>query len=726
MIKYKTLTEKSSFLDQQNTKTYQNYLDEVLFPAVKRGEWHDLESMVVLRGTNGELVYFNDDIWPLHLIVDKEGETNIYFTHTETPYCNRKGLGKKLEQNINKELKCLTLCLIYQGRGRGVSAISCHIKHLKALSFIMLNKGLTSFSQLTIEILEAWGAEHRLLSNPHALSAFNIAIEYADYLSFEVGYAKLTMKKLRIRQRQHEQHLVAPPRIYTHLLNQYTIEINNLLPFLNELEGAIEEVVSLEQRLVQESIQRLRSGRSEPRSLFTKTSLPRLIDAYKNAGIEIADHFQNQSWEDIFFEQSPGLKSCMSYYQYWKKEPFIIGKLQFSSVGQLKRYLGVLDAKCKAICLALSGMRGDELHGMHPLYGAQIEIVEGQTIYLFTTLQSKITQSSQSKLDVFVTTKNAHNAFNLLNTLHSPFRKLFKENKQRFFASLCRTQFPYALNKAEWMAHLRTFLNSNENGLSLKLTAEDMKYINLSNPDQTLVKEGGSYKFKLHQLRRSFAYYLIGFELMAFPQLKSQLSHLSSAMTRHYANNASDFHKLQKEVNVERTRQQSEIMARVYQNIANNERIAGGKGKALKKIAGDGKNYFEKAVNKRKLDPSYWAQLIDQDKANLHAIGPSMYCTNSACSMRINIELAECVDCEHDIIESAMYAEGVRINASKNLLILEEMGELTHSVMSQLAMKIRSAEKIMADLDYDFEPFQFPQSVLDAEIGVVNVSMEVA
>lgn len=724
MIKYESLEQQAGFLNRQNVGSYQNYLDEILFPAIKRGDLTELETLVVLRGSNGEDVYFKDDVWAIHLAGASEGELNIYFTHTTTPHCNLQGLGRKLERNICKELKCLTVCMMYKGRERGITTMLKCIGFLKSLAFIMLDKGFNSFEQLTLAMLRQWATESTLFSITRALSAFNMAIDYCDYLPFEVGYGKLNLKTLGVRSLPEEQHLVIPPRVFTQIVNQYTKEINELVPLLNELENVIEEVVLLEQRMVKLVIEQLRSGKREVAKAITKKSQHKLLAAFERAGIEIADNFRSADWEDIFVEQKPGICSSWNYYHIWKKEPFIVGKRHFESVGQLKMYMREIDAKCKAICLALSGMRSDELHAMHPLYGAQTEDIQGQTIHLFTTLQSKITQSSQSKKDIFVTTKNAHNAFRVLNTIHAPLRKRFKTNKQKLFAALSQTFYPYAVYKVVWMSNLRTFLNSDRSGCRLELNADDMKYLSLSNPEQTSVSDGSRFKFTLHQFRRSFAYYLIGFELMAFPQLKSQLSHLSSAMTRHYANNASDFHKLYREINVERTRQQSEIMARVYQKIANNERIAGGKGKALKQIAGDGKNYFEKDDNKRKLEPGYWAQLIEQGKEHLHAIAPAMYCTNSACSMRINIDLAECVDCEHDIIENAMYAEGVRINASKNLLILEETGELTHSVMSQLAMKIRAAEKILADLNYDFEPFQFPQSVLDAQIGVVNLPVE--
>jgi hypothetical protein len=250
------------------------------------------------------------------------------------------------------------------------------------------------------------------------------------------------------------------------------------------------------------------------------------------------------------------------------------------------------------------------------------------------------------------------------------------------------------------------------------LTAEDVSFIRVTNPANSGIEEGKPFKFNPHQTRRSFAFYIIGLELMAFPQLKQQLTHMSSAMSRHYANNATYWGTLRREVDEQRVLQKSTLLARVYSRIANKDRIAGGKGKALMTIVGDS-NYFEKDGNDRMMDPSYWEELIRTGKSHIHAIAPGMFCTNSKCDMRINIVLEETVDCEFDVIMDGMYAESKRINASKNLAFLDEQNELTHSVASQLVMQIRSCEAILKDLDISFEPVELPESVTGMLIKIV-------
>jgi hypothetical protein len=68
-----------------------------------------------------------------------------------------------------------------------------------------------------------------------------------------------------------------------------------------------------------------------------------------------------------------------------------------------------------------------------------------------------------------------------------------------------------------------------------------------------------------------------------------------------------------------------------------------------------------------------------------------------------------------------MYAEGKRVNASKNLASLDEMGELTHSVASQLVMQIKSCEIILKELNIPFSPMVIPEHINNLLIKTMNI-----
>ena len=134
----------------------------------------------------------------------------------------------------------------------------------------------------------------------------------------------------------------------------------------------------------------------------------------------------------------------------------------------------------------------------------------------------------------------------------------------------------------------------NAMGEELALTNEDIVDLKTSDPNLSF-EVGKNYEFSGHQLRRSFAYYLIGYELCSFPQLKQQFSHVSMAMTRHYAKNASKFQKIRKQkqnlahaIDEERVDQQAQVYLNIYRKLANKERVAGGKGKEFAKNHDEG------------------------------------------------------------------------------------------------------------------------------------------
>ncbi|MEM5553095.1 hypothetical protein WNY63_20460 [Pseudoalteromonas neustonica] len=151
--------------------------------------------------------------------------------------------------------------------------------------------------------------------------------------------------------------------------------------------------------------------------------------------------------------------------------------------------------------------------------------------------------------------------------------------------------------------------------------------------------------------------------------------------------------------------------------MANGERVAGGKGKKqLEAIAKIGKSYFEEGINKSYLSVAYWHAMLRTKKAHLHAIAPGMYCTNSECSMRINIDLTECVDCDYDYIENVVFAESTRMEAMRHLSMLIEYNDVSPPTAARLFTQIKSSEKIMDDLDFSYEPYKFSKEILDMVI----------
>ncbi|GLS83746.1 site-specific integrase [Paraferrimonas haliotis] len=249
------------------------------------------------------------------------------------------------------------------------------------------------------------------------------------------------------------------------------------------------------------------------------------------------------------------------------------------------------------------------------------------------------------------------------------------------------------------------------------LDDEDIAALNVSEGNHRF-KAGQEWKVNSHQFRRSFAYYLVGYQLCSFPALKQQLGHLSLAMTMHYAKNAIKFSRIWHDVEREKVEQSAKILARLYGKMANDEPVAGGKAKSWnKELFMDGKNHFKVGDSNKLLSTDYWREMLVSGKEHIHAIAPSMYCSNASCSMRINIDLTECVGCEFDYIEDAQYAHTAIMTAKRNLDLLVRNNELNPSSATKEVMTVKAAEKILSDLGLDFEPVDFPEDILNKVIN---------
>ncbi|AOT07147.1 hypothetical protein [Pseudoalteromonas luteoviolacea] len=654
-----------------------NYYRDTLLPMMREGKWEEIQQYNVIQLPQ-KCIKFSSDKWDLRLL-DKENPTVLLFTFN----------GKVLPNRLRNEVKAVVLAKMFTGRKTiTLGSIRAWLDYLKALMIEMPKLGLESFSQLTDEKLkDIVELNPNAFNSPSKACAVNALIEYYEALPFHIHFSHQTTKKLGVESKKQEQHLAIPPRIYTALLTHFSKEVNDLMPHLEQIQNEISRMFDIKAKFKSYLLQQFRCG-NILNPFNDKATLDKIKAKFEQEECCLIDDLEEEKhspgrWMQIIDEMKPNLHSFSSYPKNatWSYEPFQVGERRFNTIGGFKKFLNESDTKSKALCLLLSGMRIDELNSMHPIYGAQSYTYNGQTIFLFTTRQSKITQGQQTEEDIFVTNQTGHNAFRLLTTIHHPYlNQICDDDKVSYFASIRTDSYLKTVAKSQWAKSLSRKVNKwIEDNVGNLISTEDESFLRISNPSNTGIEAGATFKFTNHQTRRSFAFYMIGLELMAYPQLKKQLSHLSSAMTRHYANNASYWGALRTEIQQERVYQKSQLLTNVYERLAKGGNIAGGKGKTLKKLAGS-KNYFESGHGDRRLNPDYWAKLIKDGKEHIHAIAPGMYCTNAQCDMRINVAMDECVDCEFDFIMDGLYAEGKRLAAHRNLAVLDEMNDLNHNV----------------------------------------------
>lgn len=717
-------------------RNQKQYIEEVMMPVVASGDWSAIEELPIIVGDNGEvLLRFSDDIWNLKDILSKSKIENKHLANLHFYAYEIAGyqteMGFILPRRMKNELKCFALSEMFFLRKPmdNLAAIRTTINPLKAIIVAAIELNISSFSEITTNTLRMMldlghiELQSKTLYSLNRFSKSNLLIGFKD-----IGKFKVELFPEHNDIRDGEQNVVIPLRVYRLLINKAEALVNKYYKIRDELAEKIRRVQLLQLDYRAKIINSIRTGDSQLNGYFNSNIAQALIDAFSDSGMDICDNYRHgNKWLELFNEIDPSFKSYNIKPHPTERTTNETYELEISveyyeNLSEFKDVLAKIDACCRFLIQANSGMRTDELHRMHPIYGLQTTTIKGQKIYLLTTRQSKIKKGSNTVNDVYVTTTMGAKAYQLLNALHGPLREQFTSDENKFFGGFRsflkrEPQQKDADNINKWVSNT---LDEHEYTLDF----EDLRQLDLSNPDRTTnLTIGEKYRFNVHQLRRSLAFYLIGYELLTYPMLKQQFSHYSLAMTRWYARNASSFAKMHREIENERAEQRALIMARIYSRIANNERLGGGKTKAvMDNLAKNGKSYYEKGDGDRVFSKAYWKQMIMSGQAHMHAIAPNMYCTNSNCSLRISVDLSQCVGCGFDFFEFATYAEQIRMEMMRDLLLAEELDELSVSLATRCVVQIRAAEQIMTDMNVEFEKFIVPVSIDKMIIPVVEVS----
>jgi len=696
---------------------FNDHIEDILLPAIKAGDWNKLDTLAVIQDDSSTLL-FAENAWSLRYFGGGYQSDRLLFNHS-----TRKGFdGYILPRNIRNEIKCFAAIELLTDYGRySYLSIADTVSNLTEIAKYAADLGIASFSEIDEEVLFLM-VDNGLKINCRGnkiLSAINRIVQCEDALpiSFEIR-RNLKPKHFNLKNISINQHMVIPHRIYFKMLNSAIDNIKEAYKNRIELESAVDRFLSHSKEVREKLFERVRSGDASLKTILVigspdqsmESIVENVLKVFKERGVNLVDFGEDNRWEatwdsceNIFLNITSSGSKCRRF------NLTVCGR-KIRNRNEFLDYIRCLQADAAFLCMALSGMRISELYGVSPVYGAQDHIKVGAgTIYALTTKQEKLTLDSQTADDVYITNLTGFKAFHVLNAIHRPYRKRFDAGSQRiFFAALSEVYKPRAILKQGLGETIRETLKRMY-VRDLILEQSDIEALRVSNPlNSNIPLLGEPFPFTNHQCRRSFAYYLIGFELMDFPQLKQQLGHISIAMTRWYARNAHSFKKLYAEIKGERTQHMSKTLARIYNRLANKERLAGGLGKSLSKVTIENENFFSEGINNRKLDANFWESEIKTGKVHIHAIGKGMYCTKRQCAMRASIDLSEFTDCAWGVIEDASTAESLRMTAMRNLLILLEENELNGGSATKLIIDIRSAEKIMEDIGFPFEPFDIP------------------
>ncbi|MDG1751752.1 MAG: hypothetical protein P8I03_08840 [Thalassotalea sp.] len=706
---------------QNNTGQYVNYLNDVLKPAIKRGNWDEFENLHIGFTVTGESLgkVGDNNAWKsLQFFFEPNNLEKVTIDFTDK--------GKVIERNLRNQIKALALKMMWLSpHNYSIFSIYNTVKTLMNLAKALLNDGYNSFEYIDFTRIESWVLTESTyidFKRGAIYTGLNRLFTESKGLPFEVAInKKLSASSFGLTLKEAVQYNVIPQRLYYLGLKKSEKLINEFYPLRNEIRKISDYIISYFDKLYQGYAEYLiyddsktLNGKIKWLLRSTRKLEKKKAVAFKEAFLAIKSPIKSEITELLKLHK-PEIETRYNHKLH-AELTLKIGNREISSLKEALSLFKEINGGCIWGLMSRTGMRADEVYQLHTIKGCTTEVISKQIIYVIHADLSKTVKSSQSMQDEFVSTEVGKNAYEILEALNEPFRKLHPERKNFFFNTIGDYN---ASSKSNLGKHSQAWFKKAI-GDELTLTNEDIIDLNISDPSLTF-NIGETYKFTGHQLRRSFAYYLVGYELLSFPQLKQQFSHVSLAMTRHYTKNASKFQKLRKykqnllhTVDEEKIEQKAQIYLRIYKKLANKERVAGGKGKEFAKSMIKAKrNLFKDKVDNDMLSLNYWKKQVRDQKRHIHAVAPGVYCTSTACSLRTQVNLMECVDCKNDFIVDAVFAEAKRKEAEINMLWDIENDELTPQTASEAYIKITAAERIMSDLDFDYEPVILPQTVQD-------------
>ncbi|EHY9859072.1 site-specific integrase [Vibrio parahaemolyticus] len=731
MIKLSDLEHQNKLLKaQEHIGAHANYLMEVLKPAIERGDWDELESLDIGFTVTGESFgkICDDDAWK---------KLQPYFEpRAKKPFTIDFTLdGKVIERNLKNQLKTLLLKMMWLSpQNHSFGTLWDALNDLKKVIAPLLNEGFNTLSALDFDRLETWaltGFTDIDFERGCIYNGLNRLYKEAKGLPFEVSLTKkLNASDFGLVIKEAQQHTVIPQRLYYLGLQKSEELIGEAYALRAELEQLAEYIATYFDKTYEGYAKYLVSNEARTKNGNIQWYLGKTNKESKKRTLDFQEAFaalHSPSEEDtlaLIRLHKPEIRSDR-IDKFHTERNLTIGQWTITNLIEAQSLFKMLNGGCLWGLMARTGMRADEMYALNTAQGCTTETIDRQKIHVIHANLSKTAKGSQSKQDEFVTTEIGMKAYEALQALHMPLRKRHPSS-QSFFHKI-KEDFS-EVTKVQLGIHSQAWFE-DAMGEELALTNEDIVDLKTSDPNLSL-EVGKKYEFSGHQLRRSFAYYLIGYELCSFPQLKQQFSHVSMAMTRHYAKNASKFQKIRQkkktlahEIDEERIDQKARIYLNIYQKLANKERVAGGKGKEFaKNMMKTDRNLFKDKVDNEMLSLNYWKKQIRTQNRHIHAVAPGIYCTSTTCGLRTLVNLIECVDCKNDYIVDAVFAEAKRKEAEIHMLYDIENNELTPQTASESYIKVQAAERIMGDLGIDFEPVIFPDEVKNLLIpyGVIS------
>ncbi|PMM44845.1 hypothetical protein [Vibrio breoganii] len=646
------------------------------------GRFDELDKVVVCRDSLGNITAtFGGSDWNCLPFSRKKARNNLNF----------KSLDDYPE--LQRELKLITYGWLFnknpqQRKALKFSGVYSRFQDIKKAYDYSSEQGFSSIHALSKSSywaeFESYLVEKQYAqgSMEQAFVAINAVIKDASWHKVRHGFSKLIESKTlakKLNTTKQQQTLTIPERLCDAIYGKAIELIEGAHPYrklIAQIEGELQENYLKGKRVVDEKIA---SG-----ATFTFMRPNGEIDNQKRAQAITSN--QPQSPSDIIAPLAQQLPNI----------PLKNGRC-------FLRYLGQLITSSYIVCGGFSGMRDSELDKLTP-NSYYMDTFEDREYHMLQSHTFKLGE----RRETWVTASSSKTAIELMTALTDKWRQELVYPDKKYANSLWVNQTARSKPPAlitSWNHRLQKFCQQ----FNFIVTEEDYQECLDSNPKshekaKKTVQLGKPWHMTTHQFRRTLAFYCIKNRFGTMVALKQQFKHQYLAMTEWYTNGGKLASYLSLKVDKKIQAMLEDINAetttnKIFKQWHSDEKLSGSYGKTIVKMRGDVPTIYSS------WDVIYLA--VKDGKLTLHGSLHSYCKSGYDCDMDGVVTPQFCVDCgSGSSIIDEQQAKWWQKKHRSLVAYMESGEEISISEHSHYVTQVRAAEKVMADFDMPFTPFE--------------------
>ncbi|MDD1796267.1 integrase [Enterovibrio sp. ZSDZ42] len=388
-------------------------------------------------------------------------------------------------------------------------------------------------------------------------------------------------------------------------------------------------------------------------------------------------------------------------------------KYRVAKEGDIRCWLTKILVTCYLACAAFTGMRKNELYGLHA-DSFKSRSFNGKTIHTLQSTHHKMTQG-RGNITEWVTSPISRKAIELAEAVSRNMREqlLLSFDPMKNYEASClwlsqskKSKPPKVFDEYNLRCHFK-FIAKEAGAIIDERALDEFKLINPNrNPlhAEQKISIGKPWPLTSHQLRRTFAVFVRRHNLCSLIAVKDQFKHLDIPTSDWYGqgSNAASLQSIEMDQDLKLLIEEvaDEVTTdNFYRWFNSSEKLYGKRGIEIMKER-----------NQIPQDLKSWDEIKEQVKAGrLTMVGTlHSYClAGYECRMDKVTSPANCFKCENQLIDEEKAQHWVQRHkwTTEQVIYLDSINRLSLSAQSHYITQIRATERVMHYFKIPFERF---------------------